>query len=72
MNKDNLQQNLELAARQSGKNKLVQRTFEDNLPQNFRSKYFCRHKFSNYTYYGNNHPMCDLCGYEDRSRLASE
>ena len=33
MNKDNLQQNLALAARQSGKNKLVQRTFEDNLPQ---------------------------------------
>ena len=31
--KSNLQQNLALAARQSGKNKLVQRTFEDNLPQ---------------------------------------
>jgi len=37
--------------------------------QNFRSKYFCKHKFSDYTYYGCKHPKCDKCGYEDESRI---
>ena len=44
----------------------------NNLGQNFRSEYFCKHRFSDYTYYGYKHPKCDWCGYEDESRVLNK
>ena len=31
--------------------------------------YGSKHRFEDYTYWGSDHPKCDFCGYEDKTRV---